>query len=83
MKSIGAPCSQRALLSQTRLRFLWRIRFLALSLARFGCTIKRTAAYDEDEGYETYEALARTPVGPPLGTFGQVRESDPEAFNKV
>jgi hypothetical protein len=44
---------------------------------------KRRAACDGDEGYETYEALARTPVGPPLGTFGQVRESEPEAFNKV
>ena len=38
------------------------------------------AACDGDEGYETYEASARTPVVPPLGTFGQVREIKTPCF---
>ena len=56
--------------------------FSVFALSHLAWHAKRTAACG-DEGYETYEALARTPVGPPLGTFGQVRESEPEAFNKV
>ena len=45
------------------------------------CHRRKLGLCEGDEEYETYEALARTPVVPPWARSES--ESDPEAFNKV